>query len=152
QSVTDSFAIHSLDGTASETVTITITGKNEDTVPSFLRADYAAGAGPQWFSMGDLNGDGSLDLAVPDVSGSTLAVLIGDSDGTFGAPTLYPTGLTPHQTAIADLNNDADLDIVVGLGSSVGVMLGNGDGTFQPLLNHPVTAGGIVTVADLNND
>ena len=54
-----------------------------------------------------------------------------------------------------DLNNDGNLDLVASVisSSSVNVLYGNGDGTFQAAVNYPV--GGIpfnVMVADVNND
>jgi FG-GAP repeat len=66
--------------------------------------------------------------------------------GTSGPPLFMPTvpydsgGYTGKSIAVADLNGDGKLDLVIGNecassgctdGASVGVLLGNGDGTFQ---------------------
>lgn len=53
--------------------------------------------------------------------------------------------------AAADFNRDGNLDLAVGDGSGAGVLLGNGDGTFQPVVNW-VVPGSTLTVGDFNND
>src|SRR5581483_3279701 len=69
----------------------------------------------------DVNGDGALDLisiAVPDGMGAQLNVLLGNGDGTFGAPVLVTaTRLVPISfLATADFNNDKAPDVLIGLG------------------------------------
>lgn len=112
----------------------------------------------------DLNGDGHLDLVVinQDCSRcpSQAGVLLGKGDGTFKPVIKYPTGGTyPTSVAVADLNRDSKPDIVVmndGVSPVAGVLLGKGDGSFQP----PVTygSGGYngmesgLAVGDLNGD
>lgn len=44
---------------------------------------------------------------------------------------------------IADLNNDGKLDFATGGGLGIAVALGNGDGTFQPIVNFVPTGGGV---------
>jgi len=98
-------------------------------------------------AVGDVNGDGKLDL----VTGA--GVLLGNGDGTFTSlgPNL-PSGAVA--IALADINGDGKLDVVVVDASGVAVQLGNGDGTFQPAIN--LRTGGLnplsVAVADFNGD
>jgi hypothetical protein len=82
-------------------------------------------------AVGDLNGDGNPDLAAGNVN-STVSVLLGNGDGTFGAKTDFGTGGGPNSVAIADLNADGKPDLAVansGAFNTVSVLLGNGDGT-----------------------
>lgn len=111
-------------------------------------------------ALADLNGDGKLDLAVTMPyfnSGSAyVSVLFGNGDGTFQPPVNYPIsgGLYLTSMAIADVNGDKKLDLVIGdlAGNGVNVLLGNGDGTFQPMQNFG--SGGVdsISVADVNGD
>jgi hypothetical protein len=88
---------------------------------------FPATAGVSSVAAGDLDRDGNVDLMV----GPGIAVLRGDSSGGFGAPLratapLYPT--PPNGAfALADLNNDSLLDVVVV--ETGGLMSVFGDGT-----------------------
>ncbi len=100
---------------------------------------------PYYAAVGDLNGDGKVDLAVTmqDVTGATqgIAVALGNGDGTFQTPTLLPTTLEntlfagpplPGYVRMADMDLDGHLDLVYtnALQGTVGIMYGVGNGTF----------------------
>src|SRR6516165_9295778 len=53
------------------------------------------------------------------------------------APVVYNTGQGPQGVAVGDLRGNGRLDIVTAnqTSASVSVLLGNGDGTFQPAVN-----------------
>lgn len=129
-------------------------------------ADNPQGWGP--VALGDLNGDGKLDLVSLGKSstGGELAVSLGNGNGTFGVPTKLAIGsLGSASVAVADFNGDGKLDVAL-TGMNLpyaGVFLGNGDGTLQtialsstntvaPGLSIPFVAGGISSVYDFNND
>jgi hypothetical protein len=89
--------------------------------------------------------------------------MLGDGNGNFAAPAqLFAVGTDPDSIAVGDFNNDGKLDAAVanfgeaGLGpASISVLLGNGNGTFQPQTNLPLPANAgawEVAVADLNGD
>jgi len=107
--------------------------------------------------MADVNNDGKLDLLITDISDSSVNVLLGNGDGTFGAPMISPVGYFPLAGVIADFNGDGKLDLATTCGPDSGVdvcvSLGNGDGTFQPYAafavpNIPYT----VATGDFNGD
>jgi hypothetical protein len=113
-------------------------------------------------AVADVNGDGKLDLIVTNYVGETngdgtAAVLLGNGDGTFRSPVLYDVGApNPDGVAVADVNGDGLLDLLVASrsGSTLSLLLGNGDGTFQPAVTY-ATGGensGWVSVADLNGE
>lgn len=126
-------------------------------------------------AIADVNGDGKPDVVVANSSTSTtvnagdVAVLLGNGDGSFQGAVAYPSGgYGTASVAVADVNGDGKLDLVVANCSEstgactdnvsgsvgVGVLLGNGDGTFQTVVNY--ASGGTtpfgVAVADLNGD
>jgi flagellin-like hook-associated protein FlgL len=117
-------------------------------------------------AVGDLNGDGILDLVMAGygVGGGNAFVRIGNGDGTFGATTSYGTELGGNSLAVAlgDLNGDGILDIVTGGGvASAGqasILLGRGDGTFSARSTIATDVGPFgsstfaVTLGDINND
>lgn len=112
--------------------------------------------GPTWIAAGDFNDDGDLDVAIT-TSSNTVDISLGNGDGTFRAYTSVATGsgTNPQSIAISDLDNDGNLDLIVACygANAVGVLLGNGDGTFLPIELYPAGAEPIaVTIGDLNLD
>ena len=106
---------------------------------------------PQSVTSGDFNGDGITDFAMvrPSDTGSIeVQVLLGNGDGTFQAPVVTNTSAANLYfnyvggIVAGDFNGDGKLDLAVadtidliGTGSYVSVLLGNGDGTFQTPVN-----------------
>lgn len=113
-----------------------------------------------WVEAGDFNGDGRMDLAVAtgsyEIAAPGISILLGNGDGTFQTSVLYGAGMT-GPIAIGDFNNDGILD-VFGLvkttqGNSLGVLLGQGDGTFGfPVSSIAVGAVNHVVAGDYNRD
>ena len=97
-------------------------------------------------AVGDFDGDGTLDLGIPE--GSYVSVYFGNGDGTFRFGNNYQAAYQGDTAAAVDINGDGKLDIVT---SGVSVLLGNGDGTFT-------TDGGVsvmgynVMIGDFNGD
>jgi len=95
---------------------------------------------PSFIVVGDFTGDGKLDLAVGYSAINKVGVLLGNGDGTFRPHVDYATpGLGSFPLAVGDFNGDGKLDLVAVNESDtsvdngyVSMLLGNGDGTFQP--------------------
>src|SRR5262245_55891004 len=104
------------------------------------------------------NGLPILDVAV--VGGKGIDVLMNNGDGTFKAPVSYGEGLTQYQlfhndVAAGDFNGDGKLDLAVANAgdSNVNVLMGKGDGTFQPAVNYAVGPNPTsIGVGDFNGD
>jgi hypothetical protein len=130
---------------------------------------YPAGEGPTSVAVGDFNRDGNRDLVVANYGSNdyyaltvatTVSVLLGNGDGTFGAPQTFEAGSGPHSVAVGDFNGDSKQDLAVAdygpppqRAATVSVLLGNGDGTFSTA--QPFEAGNGVTsvaVGDFNRD
>jgi hypothetical protein len=97
--------------------------------------DFANTGSSKGVSAADVNGDGKLDLVVTD-NNSGITIMIGNGDGTFTqlGDALGTGGGPNFQVAVADFNGDGKLDIAFGnkYDNTLSLLLGNGDGTFQP--------------------
>jgi hypothetical protein len=106
----------------------------------------------------DLDADGNIDLVTSN--DMSLSVLMNDGSGAFGAPTSYPIsgchwGPCLGSVTAVDFNADGQLDLAAGMTGGLGVLLGNGDGTFGAL--GTFACGGdahhnSVTAGDFNGD
>ena len=119
-----------------------------------------------------MNGDGIPDLVVANAcltlsqfgactGDGVVSVLLGNGDGTLQPAVTYSIGLPGgYSVALADLRGNGILDAVVAnfgqvlYEGAVAVLLGNGDGTFQPAVNYNSggTSATSVAVTDLTGD
>jgi hypothetical protein len=122
--------------------------------------------------VADVNGDGRLDLAVaesgclpyscPTPVSPSISLLLGLGGGTFVGGTYYPfqNSFPASQVVSADFNGDGKPDFAaetafapLGDATTLGVYLGNGDGTFQAQISTPILQRtGAIAAADLNAD
>ena len=134
----------------------------------------SGGVGPHQVIVADLNGDGKPDLVVPNSCASSancpigpgsVGVLLGKGDGTFQTAVAYGSGgNVAESVAVADVNGDGKLDLLVAnfcsgnascsLPGTLGVMLGNGDGTFQSVVSYSLGGPALISIAatDVNGD
>ncbi len=114
----------------------------ESTTASFFTSVVAA----------DFNADGNPDLAIADGAGDAI-ILLGEGNGSFTPPVVYPVGTFPDTILSADFNGDGKLDLAMSDPDTGNVytMQGNGDGTFQPAVAYPA-AGGAQGLSILSGD
>jgi hypothetical protein len=127
-----------------------------------LPFDIDVGTGMSRIAVGDFNRDGIKDLAIAG-DNSQVYTLLGVGNGTFlKQPTITVTADTlfvdGSDIDVADLNGDTIQDLVVAVatnGSRTGILLGNGDGTFQSplILTEPrLRVPQFQVIADFNRD
>ncbi|RYE73813.1 MAG: VCBS repeat-containing protein, partial [Myxococcales bacterium] len=95
---------------------------------------FATNPYPFDLEVGDLDGDGRLDLVTLDNVPPSASVLRGLGDGIFGAPTGVSISAERVDVVMADFNGDGHLDLATSsmYGWTVAVQLGSGDGSFGP--------------------
>jgi hypothetical protein len=135
-------------------------GKGDGTFKAAV--NYRVGIDPQSVVTADFDHDGKLDLAVVNycttlnrcVPPGTLAILLGNGDGTFQGAVSYTVQTQAMAAVVGDFNNDGNLDVAVAnAGSnSVSVLLGNGDGTFQKAINSTAFGAFAIAAGDFNHD
>jgi autotransporter-associated beta strand protein len=125
---------------------------------------YVSGA----VTLVDLNRDGQLDLVLGNWTGYSVTVIVLANDGNdeagyarfrHSADDDYPIA-DVTSLAVADVDGDGRLDLVAAsaLGAEVGVLKGNGDGTFQRpwklsrVGNLRVESAMVLAVADFDGD
>jgi hypothetical protein len=121
--------------------------------------NYSVGDNPNSGVAADFNGDTKPDLAVANVLNHNVTILINNGPGTFTSIGTIPVDQNPETIRAADLNGDGKLDLAVGNffgGAShtgnVSIMLGNGNGTFQPAVNFNAGTPEDLVIVDLNGD
>jgi uncharacterized protein (TIGR03437 family) len=119
---------------------------------------YALPGTPAALALVDVNKDGNLDLIAP-LSNGTLGILLGSTNGSLGLVATFAAGSNPSNAVFSDFNGDGKIDIAVSQSSSTSiyVLLGNGNGSFQSptVLTNSAFGGGLnltLATGDFNSD
>lgn len=122
-------------------------------------ATVSVGMNPQAGILVDVNGNGVLDLVTANSgAGNSIAVLLGNGNGTFAAATSYTVGNAPNAVIAGDFDRDNDPDLVVVNSSSdnVAILRNNGSGTFVVLGSYATGPPGSfpngIAAGDFNSD
>ncbi|MGB8541887.1 MAG: FG-GAP-like repeat-containing protein [Candidatus Acidiferrales bacterium] len=111
--------------------------------------------GPVFMAVGDFNKDQIPDFVTPNLSTSTVTVVLGNGAGGFGTGSDYATDSGPVSVAAADFNGDGFPDIATAnqSGNDISVLINNQTGGFAGHVDYPVgVAPASIAAADLNGD
>ncbi len=116
---------------------------------------YSTLENPVDMGLGDLDGDGDLDLVVVDYFTNNGAAQLNDGSGAFGAVIPIPVADGPTRLVLGFFNSDNALDIAMIHSGDGGLRIhpGNGDGTFSSGAVIPLEYGAKgIDSGDFNND
>ncbi len=110
------------------TVSIFKNNGTTGTISFETKADFTAGLNPQYVSIGDIDGDGKLDLAIANEASNTVSVLRNTTSGgsiSFAAKVDFETRRQPNSVSIGDIDGDGKPDIAVANGETYITLLRN---------------------------
>jgi len=138
------------------------------TTPTFApKVDLNTGLGAFSFSIGDINGDGSPDVATANLYNETTSIYLnttatGTLTPTFGPKVDFPTGSLPNSVSIGDINGDGKPDLTVANrninSNTISILLntaptGSTTPAFAPKVDFPTgTEPFWVSMGDFNSD
>lgn len=108
---------------------------------------FLAGLHPRQVTLGDLNGDGWVDMVVVDELG--VNVLFNDTNSNFPKVVSYP--IAPGSIVLVDVDGDGDLDLADLTSSNLTIVLNDGKGNFVAPVIYAV-GGRSLFFADVNTD
>jgi hypothetical protein len=115
---------------------------------------FPVGTSPNALIVGDINGDGRLDLATANGKSNDVSLLLGNGNGTFQSQLRFPVGSSSLALTVGDFNIDgnADLAVVNNNAANLAILLGNGQGSLVPAGALAETVRSTPLVADFNGD
>ncbi len=112
------------------------------------------GRTPLDVAVGDLNGDGRMDIVVAASGANSVLVFTQTATGTFNAPVAYTVGGDPQAVTVADLDGNGLADIAVATtANTVSVLLQTSAGVFAAAVDYTTGVQPVaIKAADLNGD
>jgi hypothetical protein len=121
-------------------------------VPTMVRTDLPIISSPYEIVTDDFNNDGNSDVLTMSDSSKSIAVALGNGDGTFRSPVSTSLPNYARRAATADFNEDGWVDVVVRYGiNGAAVLFGDGSGRFGGAVTVPLTNVLDVATARLGN-
>jgi hypothetical protein len=152
----DLVAVNSTDANnSSNTVSVL---RNSGNGSFAVAKNYPTGKRPTSVALGDLNGDGRLDLATANLTDHGVSVLLNMGSGTFAPHVDYPVGSAAFTVVASDLDGDGKVDLAVSCVAGLALLVNKGAGTFPNKVdlatNQSGTQGTItdLAVGDLDGD
>lgn len=124
-------------------------GNADGTFKAPSSGDIPSGSLSTSIAVGDLNGDGRMDVVVGGERGPT--VFLQTSIGKLGAATELSDSGFQGDSVLADFNNDGKLDIASASTAGMFVRIGNGNGTFKAATTYS-SSGRSLQLGDINGD
>ncbi|GAB4020025.1 FG-GAP-like repeat-containing protein [Spirosoma koreense] len=121
----------------SDNVSVRLNDGTGNFTPPAINPEFGVGGTPYSVALGDVDGDGDLDVVTANYNGNTVSVRLNDGGGNFTAPAVNPepgVGNYPQSVALGDVDGDGDLDLVTAnsFSDNVSVRLNDGTGNFTP--------------------
>jgi hypothetical protein len=117
------------------------------TVSYAARVDFTTGTQPVSVAIGDLDGDGKVDLATANTGSNTISILRNTSStGTISYATKvdFATATNPRSGVIADLDGDGRSDLIAVNSGSNNVSILRNNPLFPPTITSIAPTSGVV--------
>ncbi len=109
-------------------------GRGDGIFQPKLAMQLAEAGHPRALAVADFNRDGNVDVAIGGHDNSAVSIMLGNGDGYFQTPIVYPVPGGPRDIAAADFNADGYTDLVVAIPTAgVTVLMNSGNWLPAPL-------------------
>jgi hypothetical protein len=125
----------------------TFLGKGDGSFETVPQLDTSTLCSTSDFGLSDVTGDGRSDLIL--CHATVFPATVG---GNFGAPILNDAPSAGGRVLVLDANGDGKRDVLMATEPVSFLLLGNGNGTFQPATQIEAGGGPMTAVGDLNGD